>query len=269
MPVSIPISYRTYERQLREGALEIGKIPCLRAGCRAASGGEPLVLSRSRVRRPLVLLEVDEYGEEQAVTVAAILALARCLRCKSRFRVLPADVLPRKPYGWAVIEALAWAYFTFRQSLRAVAWSLLGERTPAHTTLHRWTEGLGAYALGRAIGEVEGATPAARIRSESKARFAERLVPEEEEIDVPPIRYRSPERRERLVSGRLFLGFACCISQTRPPHALSTWQRLLLSWSALFVILFRSGLSCTSAEHGSSIAGARCRPRGRESEEPP
>ena len=39
--------------------------------------------------------------------------------------------------------------------MRQVAWvQLYGERTPEHTTLHGWTEGLGAWWLGRTIGEV-------------------------------------------------------------------------------------------------------------------
>jgi hypothetical protein len=217
----------------------------------------------------VVLLETDAYGEVQTVVVDALVALARCPRCKSRPRILPADVVPWKPYSWPVIEAMVSEYATFCHSLRKVAWSLLGDRTPAHTTLHRWTEGLGAYALGRAIGEVPGVTPVARIRSETKARLPELLVDEEPEVYVPPIRYRSAARRERLVSGRLFLALACRVTETPSPDALSTWQRQLLCWSPLFVISFRSGLLCTSSEHVPALRRARCRPSSRESEEPP
>lgn len=42
-------------------------------------------------------------------------------------------------------------------SLRAVVRDLLGERTPAHTTLHGWTEGLGAHALGLRGAQLGGA----------------------------------------------------------------------------------------------------------------
>lgn len=62
----------------------------------------------------------------------------------ARFRVLP-----RKLYGLAVIESEAADYSRGDRSLRQVAWEELGERTPAHTTSHGWSDSLGAYALGR------------------------------------------------------------------------------------------------------------------------
>ena len=117
-------------------------------GCRAASLGEPLVLSASRVPRGVVLLERDTYGELHTLEHQATIALARCLRCGTRPRILPYDVLPYKQYSLTVITALVSTYNTWCLSLRRVVWDLLGERTPAHTTLHGWTEGLGAHALG-------------------------------------------------------------------------------------------------------------------------
>lgn len=217
----------------------------------------------------MVLLEADEYGEWQTVEIDAVLVLARCRRCKARVRILPADLVPRKTYSWPVIEAATSEYTKFDQSLRKVAWSILGDRTPSHTTLHRWTEGLGAYALGRAMGEVPGATPAARIRSETRARFPGLFAHEEPEAVVPPVRYQSPARLERLVSGSSLLALAGRVTGTQPPHALSAWQRQLLGFSALLVISFRTGLLCTSWQHHSPIGVARCRPSTRKPKEPP
>ncbi len=96
------------------------------------------------------MLEVDAVEEVHAVEVVARIALARCPRCGRRVRVLPSDVLAYKHYAVSVIAEQAGAYTTrgWVESLRSVAWGLLGERTPSHTTLHGWTEGLGAYGLG-------------------------------------------------------------------------------------------------------------------------
>ena len=131
--------------------------PVPKEACRAASGGQALVLSRSRVTRGIVLLEPDDFGELHTVVVEAQIALARCPRCGTRPRVLPCDVLPRKRYALTVIGELSATYCTWRWGLRTVAWDLLGERTPSHATLHGWTQGLGAYALGLPGGEAGGA----------------------------------------------------------------------------------------------------------------
>jgi hypothetical protein len=77
------------------------------------------------------------------------IALAVCGRCGHRARVLPCDALPHKTFGAAAIELVMAEYSEGRRSLRQVAWAQLGERTPAHTSLHGWTEGFGLHALGR------------------------------------------------------------------------------------------------------------------------
>ena len=94
--------------------------------------------------RPLVLLEPDDHGVLVTVSLPATIALARCTQCGARPRVLPCDALPRKTYGLAVIEHEMSKYGRGDRSLRDVAWTQLGDRTPAHTTLHAWTEGFGA-----------------------------------------------------------------------------------------------------------------------------
>jgi hypothetical protein len=227
------------------------------------------VISNSRVSRLLVLLAIDAHGEWHLELVDAVIALARCRVCKRRVRVLPADALPGKIYSRPVIELTCREYGTFQCSLRRVVWSLLGDRTPSHTTLHRWTEGLGAYALGREIGEVPGATPAQRIVSESVARFPGLRAVDEPEVEVPALRFRSPARRERLLSGRSFLAVAVRVAGTLPPHALTAWQRQVFSWWPLFLISFRTGLLCTPSEHRPPFRSARCRASREKSEEPP
>jgi hypothetical protein len=124
------------------------------------------------------------------------------------------------------------------------------------------------------MGEIPGTAPAARIRSETGARFPELLAPEEPQAGepqavVPPVRYRSPDRLERLVAGQSLLALACRVTGAQPPHALSTWQRQLLGFSALLVISFRTRLLCTSWQHPGAIGVARCRPSNLKPKEPP
>jgi len=153
------------------------------------------------VQRGVVLLEQDDYGERRTDLVHGIFALARCPCCGRRFRVLPSDVLPRKTYSVGVIEHMLAEYARGERSLRSVAWETLGgERTPAHTSLHAWSEGLGAHALGLAGGEVGGGTPVSRLFAETQSRVQEigPLLTHDYAVDLR--RYRSPERRERLRS---------------------------------------------------------------------
>src|SRR5690606_23750786 len=122
--------------------------------------------------RLLVLLEPDAFGVLVTIKLMIVVPIARCIRCGARVRVLPCDVLPRKVFGLAVIEYLTALYASGGRSLRCVAWSLLGDRSPEHGTLHGWTEGLGAHALGRPGGDAGGA-PMSRFVAEAEAHLPE------------------------------------------------------------------------------------------------
>jgi hypothetical protein len=180
--------------------------------------------------------------------------------------VLPSDVLPRKTYAAPAIELGCAAYGAGDRSLRAVAWSLLGERTPAHTTLHAWTEGLGAYALGRQTGEVPGADPFSAVLAETRRRWPTVGAVVEQEISVDPRRYRSEARRERLAAMKRVLLVASATPAGGPDHSLSSWRRLALapSFGLTSPLAFRTGLSCTSIEHGDRARTARSRRPDRE-----
>ena len=78
MPITVAIVYQDYWRALVAGRLDLCGAPCPDATCRAETGGMPLVLSRSRVTRGLVLLERDGDGELMTSDVAIVVALARC-----------------------------------------------------------------------------------------------------------------------------------------------------------------------------------------------
>lgn len=215
-------------------------------------------LTRSTVKRGLVLLEPDDSNVLQTVLLVAILALARCDRCGTRPRVLPCDALPRKTYGLSVIEHEVSDYSRGERSLRQVAWGQLGDRSPGHTTLYGWTEGLGAHALGRPRGELGGA-PMSRLIAEAQPRvpgIAEALRSE----PIPdPRRYRSPARRERLAAVMLAMTLVTIIAGAAHPHAMAACRRLSLSWSNLSALEFPSRLRCTSIEHCDRSESPRSR----------
>ncbi len=221
--------------------------------CRAASEGEALVLTRTRVGRGLSLLETDAVGELHAVEVGAQIALARCRRCRCRVRVLPCDVLPYKHYAVSVIAQLLAGYsHGWWHSLRGVAWGLLGERTPAHTTLHGWSEGLGAHALGLPAGEFggrEGGWPFSGVLAETEARVPALRALWDAPVWVDARRYRSEPRRERLAAVARVLALADTVTG-RPRHeALETWRGLTVRWSGSSGLRFPSRLWFTGIEH--------------------
>ncbi len=211
-----------------------------------------------------MLLEPDESGVLEMVVLDATLAIGRCARCKRRWRVLPCDVLSRKTYGLAVIEHEVSEYARGELSLRQVAWGQLGGRTPAHTTLHGWSEGLGAHALGRPGGDAGGA-PMSRFVAETEARVPEVTAAMQGEVHPDPRRYRSESRRDRLAAVIRTMIVATMVAGVPHPRAVAECRRLALSWSHSSVLGFPSRLSCTAIEHGdrSKSPGSRPSSRGR------
>lgn len=216
-------------------------------------------LTGSTVSRGLVLLEPDESGVPVMVTVAAIVALAQCERCKTRRRVLPCDALPRKTYGLAVIDHEVSTYSQGDLSLREVAWGQLGERTPAHNTLHGWTEGLGAHALGRPGGEIGGA-PMSRLLAEAGPRVPGIAEAKRNDQTPDPRRYRSEARRERLAAVMLAMPLMVLIAGCPHPQAMAECRRLSLAWSNVSALEFPSRILRTPIEHRDRSQPPRSRP---------
>ncbi len=224
------------------------------------------MLSGSRVSRRLVLLERDEYGERQAQEVSATIALACCSRCKRRTRVLPCDVLARKVYSLPLIEHQLALYAEGERSLRQVSWDLLGTKTPAHTSLFGWSEGLGAHALGRARTEL--GLPVSRLLAESEARCQGIGSLLRHEAPVDPRRYRSQARRERLSAVATLLLVAVLVTGSCSPQALSAWRRLAFTWTRSAVLVFPAAFSCTRIERLDPRPRPPSPPRSKESRAP-
>lgn len=219
------------------------------------------MLSKSTVTRGLVLLEPDKSGELVMTMIEATVALARCLRCEARPRVLPYDALPRKTYGLAVIALLVTQYSAGDRSLRQVAWGQLGERTPAHTTLHGWTEGLGAYVLERPAAQCSVPFSRVLVDAESREPGVRQIVSAEHPVDER--RYRSEGRRERLAAVAMLLAIAVLVTCRRGADALLEFRRRAVSWSGSCALDFPSRFSCTPIERGCRPAPARSHPHPR------
>ena len=177
------------------------------------------------------------------------IVLVRCSRCRGRFRVLPCDVLPRKTYGLVVIEDEIADYSQGTLRLRQGAWRQLGDRTPAHTTLHGWIEGLGAHALDRPSGSGGGGAPMSRFVAEAEPRVSSVRATLSAEVSPDPRRYRSEPRRDRLIAVIRTMALATLIAGAPHPHAMAECRRLMWSWSASSSFVFPSRILCTAIEH--------------------
>ena len=89
----LQVECSAYERAIASGERD------LLAGCRCARcGGDRLELTGSKVRRSLALLSGERRLE---------VALARCLGCRARERVLPVEALPGKVAGVCLVVTAA------------------------------------------------------------------------------------------------------------------------------------------------------------------
>ena len=203
----------------------------------------------SAVNRTAFILEKDDFGIDKVVKCEAKIALARCVLCKSRYRVLPADFLPYKLYSLPVIELAVNLYNRGNFSLHQVVWDqLYGEHNPRRSTLHAWTEGLGAFCLGRPIGEVATALPATRIMAEFTIRFPSMKSFSSIPVSINPQRYRSQARQERLEACKRF-ETVCTVIDANSSWKFSELNRLMVSWGNSYGFGFRTGICCTPVEH--------------------
>jgi len=177
------------------------------------------------------------------------IAVVKCPICKSRYRLLPANILPCKLYTLPVIELAVSLYNRGDLSLRQVAWvQLYGERTPEHTTLHGWTEGLGAWWQGRTMGEVAFAVPATRVLAELEIRFPQMKSPHSMPVRINRQRYRSQGRLERLEACKRFEIISTML-EVKNAWKFVQLNRLIISWGNSLGFGFKTGICCTAIEH--------------------
>ena len=253
IPITIAVTYDTYSSLYSQGLLEslLCETICPKYPHDCCSQDPPtaLELTNSTVERTAFTLEKDDYDIDTVVKATVKIVLVRCPICKSRYRLLPADILPHKLYTLPVIELCVCLYNRGDLSLRQVAWvQLYGERTPEHTTLHGWSEGLGAWWLGRTIGEVAFCVPATRIQAELEIRFPQMSSLHSIPVRINPKRYRSQGRCERLQACKRFdiIGTILEVKNTRKWCELN---RLIVSWGNWFGLGFKTGICYTAIEH--------------------
>ncbi|MBM4061047.1 MAG: hypothetical protein FJ265_08110 [Planctomycetes bacterium] len=214
-------------------------------------------LGTGRVIRSFGWLERDHFGQPMARRGQVALAMAFCAR-GHRIRVLPCDMLRFKRYALSLIEHEVAAYLAGDVSLRQVAWSLHGEPTPQHTTLHAWTEGLGAHVLGR---DAVAGEPHTAMVAETLARWPE--VATATTTALPAIdsrRYRSEARRERLAAVALLLAMAAAVLALRDSASrLTAWRGLAIGFGVTSPLSFRTGRPCTAIEQAVTQTAASCR----------
>jgi len=203
------------------------------------------------------VIEVDEHDYHNVEKITAIIALAKCPVCKRRCRVLPSDVLAHKRYSLHVIEQAVSLYSRGDLSLRNVVMDELpGEHDIRHTTLHGWTEGLGAYLLGRPAGELPDALPASRVLAELEAHHPQMSSLRETPVQINPTRHRSEGRRERLEACKRFELY-CAVLHAEDGSKFGELNRLILSWGNSCAIGFRSEIRCTAIEQGDRTVVVR------------
>jgi len=114
---------------------------------------DTLVHTKTMISRNVVLLKHSESGY-YLETTTVIINRCRCLNkeCASKFRVLPADIHPRKMYSISAIIYLCYFYithnYTYRNSIHNALTNDPESGIPPHfTTIHRWISGLGRMFL--------------------------------------------------------------------------------------------------------------------------
>ena len=133
--------------------------------------------------------------------------------------------------------------------MHQVVWDqLYGERTPQHTTLHGWTEGLGAWWQGRTMGEVAFAVAATRVLAELEIRFPQMKSLQSIPVWINPERYRSQGRLERLQACKRFEIISTML-EVKNTCKFVELNRLIVSWGNSFGLGFRTGICCTPIEH--------------------
>lgn len=246
MPVSVPVSFAAYSRNLESGCLSLDGVRC--PACRA----EGLTLTSTTLQRSVVLPVSDASGDLELTRTTATIALARCPDCGHRVRVLPADILPRKTFSLSAVERCCAKYLREGSLRRTV--ETFGAHRPAHTTLHAWTDGLGAHFKGLTLGDVPCSTPISAVIVETESRFRGVGAALEATTPVHAHSYRSEERWERLTGLEALLRGGLALASPDSVAPLTDWRRRSLRIPLLSCPFgFRTGIRSTRIEHPVSV----------------
>jgi len=187
--------------------------------------------------------------------VIADVALVRCCKCGRRFRALPCDAIPHKHYGATVIDRSLTEHVDKSRPAREVAADFSGEKTPAASTIFAWREGMGAYFLGRAAGEVPGTSRSDELLEASARRCAAGVAERIEKLQKPVGATGLDEYRERLEGCARFLACSRLVTGFESPWSLLECSRSTSAWGLARPWSFRTGLLRTRFEHTHARGG--------------
>ena len=182
--------------------------------------------------------------------------LALCEQCRSRFRVLPVEILPYKTFGLPVIEAACIHYATSADGLRKTVGRIPGV-SPHYSTLHGWMGGLGERAMDKVHLKRDRATvgqpslpPTSTLVAETAKRQDLDLINRWSKTKPPiaPWKYESLFRKELLQSCLRLLSIAASLFQNSS-YPLTMWQHWLLPMFLVAAWLFPSRNIITPIQH--------------------
>jgi len=155
--------------------------------------------------------------------------LCRCMKCRSRFRVLPIEIAPFKHYTRKVIENGCAAYsdadlpgITLRRTVMR-----MGPGHPHHSSLHGWLGGLGERALGLLLNSSGGEVPVSALIAETARRRCREMSDIwTRRYPVAERKYRSQRRAEYLESCARVFAVATHIFPA-VSHPFLEWEKWL------------------------------------------
>ena len=241
MPIPSPYTYDSLIQAAQKG-ISLGKDAiCLNKACQAR--GE-LVFIGTFVPRGITRAE----GESGCIYEKTSVPLCRCLQCKSRFRVLPREMLPHKHFSLPVIETACRLSFEDNRGPRKAAAMMKGS-APHWTSIYHWQGDLGERVLdgSKAIGTVH--VPTSSLVAESAKRLDPGLDDEQwrQPVDVPVDPRRHPRRQEQL-EACLRLLLAASFLFKAALHSLTFWSAWLTRHFHVFAWSFPSWKTRTTSQ---------------------
>lgn len=185
--------------------------------------------------RGAVLLDSSGVSYNKSLSIP----LARCTTCKTKRRVLPLEILPYKTYGIAIIElSLRYYGFHISDTLRFTTATIKHHfgLSPDHSTLWRWSVGLGEKIASREPYILSNYAPpssailAQTTRSRGSCDAGDLFLDliSAAQLYLVQFKYRSERRFDQLLAVVRLLILAQQIFGKTASSTLLLWNQLLL-----------------------------------------
>ena len=251
IPVPFPTSYSTLCECAVKGELLSVDIICPK--CQTVGG---LYFTSSWVLRGIIWYEKNGILIFEKIKIP----LAACHGCKGRFRVLPEEILPYKHFSLPAIEDICGGYVQpdpDGPGLRKHIESISGIH-PDHSTVHRWTAGMGERVLDRFHPvPPEALVPELRLPSSALvAESAKRINPIardrwHQSHEIPSWKYHSLRRHDQLQACARLFDIAGSLFPNEL-HPLTTWEGKIIEYCNVAGWWFPTGYNCTGLQHAKA-----------------